>query len=137
MRLIKPQQRSVSWLLLLAGIMISMLISPVYSQSRTHDLGDFKYLVDADDAISTSGDDAGNAWPQDHYRYWMIHFYNTMFMVGSWTDETGGAHSKETIVDPISFNNGEGYGVFEYRKHEPPEVWVTAQGKLQTVIKTI
>ena len=61
----------------------------------------------------------------------MIHFYNTMFLVGSWTDETGETHSTETVVDPISFNNGEGYGVFEYRRHEPPEVWVTAQGQLQ------
>ena len=128
---IKPQRWPVLLVLLLAGVMLAAFSTPAFSQSKVHNLGKFKYQVDANDAISTSGDDAGNAWPQDYYRYWEIHFYNTMFMVGSWTDADGNVHSKDEILDPQSFINGEGYGISDYRRYEPPQVWVYAQGKLQ------
>jgi hypothetical protein len=131
MKLIKPQQWSAFNILVLAGLLILLFTMPALSQSRTHSLGDFKYQVDDNDAISTSGDNAGNAWPQDHYRYWQIHFYNTLFLVGSWVDEQGGVHSKDVIMDPISYNNEPPYGIFEYRKHEPAEVWVYVEGNLQ------
>jgi hypothetical protein len=128
---IKPQRWPVFLVLLLAGVMVTAFSTAAFSQSKVHNLGKFKYQVDANDAISTSGDDAGNAWPQDYYRYWEIHFYNTMFLVGSWTDADGGVHSKDEILDPQSFINGEGYGITDYRRNEPPQVWVYAQGKLQ------
>jgi len=131
MKLIKPQQWSVFGILVIACLLVTLSAMPVLSQTRTHNLGDFSYQVYADDNFSTSGDDAGAHWPQDQFRYWQIHFYNHSFLIGSWIDELGEVHTKNRFGWINSFNNAEGYGIFEYKRHEPPVVWVTSEGKLQ------
>jgi hypothetical protein len=118
--------------MLLFTLLIVFGTTPAFSQSRTHNLGDLDFQIyDYDDLNTNDTDGLGiGTWPQGIFRYQTIAFYNTPFFVGSWTAEDG-VHTNETIGWPFSFNNAEGYGIFEYKKHEPPEVWVFSEGKIQ------
>lgn len=105
---------------------------PLRAQSRTHNLGDYRLRIDAgDDEINTNEDDPTGEWPQDHFRYSTIVFYNSGHAVGRWIDSTGTEHSKEDFLWPVSYNQTEPYGIREYRKFEPPEVWVYSNGQMQ------
>ena len=99
------------------------------AQSRTHDLGDFKLRIDADDYLNTNDVDPTGEWPQDYFRYSNIVFYHTGHAIGSWIDSAGVEHSKEATLWPVSYNETEPYGIKEYRKYEPPLVWVYSEGK--------
>jgi hypothetical protein len=103
----------------------------IFTQTRTHNLGDYKYRVEADDYINTNDVDPTGEWPQDHFRYATIVFYNSGFTVGKWIDETGAEHSKEEFFDPVSYNESEPYGIREFRRYEPPLVYVYSEGQLQ------
>jgi hypothetical protein len=106
--------------------------APAEAQSRTHNLGDFMLRIDANDQLNTNDDDPTGEWPQDYFRYGTIVFYNSGHTIGRWVDSTGTEHLKESFIEgPVSYNQTEPYGIKEYRKHEPPEVWVYANGALQ------
>lgn len=127
---VKPQillQWSVLKLIVVALIFFQVVL---VAQTRTHILGDYKLRIDANDALNTNDDDPTGEWPQDQYRSATVVWYNSGFTVGSWKDSAGVVHSKELFLYPVSFNE-EPYGIFEYRKYSPPEVWVYSDGVLQ------
>ena len=104
----------------------------ILAQTRTHDMGDFKLRMEARDAINTNDVDPTGEWPQDYFRYANIVFYNSGLAVGTWVDLQGTTHSKEQWLEgPVEYNQTEPYGIKEYRRHQPPEVWVFSEGKLQ------
>ncbi len=117
------------------GLFLVLIILPpitAQAQSRTHNLGDFMLRIDADDMLNTNDADPTGEWPQDYFRYATITFYNSGNAVGRWIDSTGTAHLKESVLEgPVSYNETEPYGIKEYRKYEPPEVWVYSEGQLQ------
>jgi len=115
---------------LLVSIFLFCVI-PVNAQSRTHMLGDYKLRIDAVDKINTNEDIYSGEWPQDYFRYATIMFYYNGHAVGEWVDSASTVHSKEDFLWPVTFNQSEEYGVKEYRKYEPPEVWVYSEGQLQ------
>ncbi len=124
-------QQEMQWSMLkIVVIGLTFFLSVLVSQTRTHDLGDFKLRIDSDDYLNTNEVDPTGEWPQDQYRSSTIVFYNSGFTVGNWIDSTGVDHSKETFLNPVSFNDEEPYGIFEYRKNEPPKVWVYTEGQL-------
>jgi hypothetical protein len=104
--------------------------TPGFAQSRTHNLGDFKLRIDANDELNTNDSDPTGEWPQDHFRYGTIVFYNSGHAVGQWVDSTGTMHTKEDFLYPVSYNQTEPYGIQEYRRIEPPEVWVYTNGEM-------
>ena len=122
-----PQALGLAFLLLIvAGS------QKLFAQTRTHDMGDFKLRMEARDAINTNDVDPTGEWPQDYFRYANIVFYNSGVAVGTWTDSLGETHSKELWLEgPVSYNAEEPYGIKEYRRHQPPEVWVFSEGQLQ------
>ena len=128
MKLFKPQvyiALSVICLLMMLPVGLS------FAQSRTHNLGDYKLRIDADDQLNTNDVDPTGEWPQDHFRYATIVFYNSGHVIGKWIDSTGVEHLKEDNIYPVSYNQTEPYGIKEYRRNEPPEVWVYANGEMQ------
>lgn len=131
MKLLKPHRWRAS-LILLAIILFALASAgPLTAQSRTHNLGDFKLRVEAGETINTNDVEPTGEWPQDHFRYANIVFRNTGFAILNWVDENSTSHSKEDFLFPVSYNNTEPYGIKEVRRAEPPEVWVTAEGKTQ------
>ncbi|MEJ2635608.1 MAG: hypothetical protein P8184_09980 [Calditrichia bacterium] len=105
----------------------------LFAQSRTHDLGDFKMRIEADETINTNEVDPTGEWPQDQFRYANIVFHNNGVAVGTWIDSTGTIHNKEQFFEyPVSYNQTEPYGIKEVRRYKPPEVWVYSEGKLQS-----
>lgn len=117
--------------IILCLLVIFMFLGEVslFAQSRTHDLGDYMLRIDANDQLNTNDDDPTGEWPQDYYRYGTIVFYNSGHVIGSWIDSAGVKHAKETTLYPVSYNETEPYGIKEYRKYEPPLVWVYSEGK--------
>ncbi len=116
----------MSLLLVMFGLMT------LFAQTRTHNLGDFKLRMEANETINTNEVDPTGEWPQDQFRYGNIVFHNNGVAVGTWVDSTGVTHSKEQFFEyPVSYNQTEPYGIKEYRRFEPPEVWVTAEGQTQ------
>ncbi len=103
----------------------------VFAQSRTHNLGDYKLRIDAGDGLNTNDDDPTGEWPQDHFRYGTIVFYNSGHTIGQWVDSTGTVHTKEDFLDPKKYNQTDPYGIQEYRRVESPEVWVYSNGAMQ------
>jgi hypothetical protein len=122
--------RLSKWLIILISLTLC-LIPFLYAQTRTHDVGDFKLRIESNDVINTNDVDPTGEWPQDHYRYANIVFYNSGIMVGKWVDSTGVEHNKEEFFYPVSYNDTDPYGIKEYRRSEPPEVWVFAEGQMQ------
>ena len=120
--------------LILTGLSIfiaALLLDwPLYAQTRTHNLGDFKLRIEAEDIINTNDVDPTGEWPQDYYHYANIVFYNSAIVVGRWVDSTGTEHLKQDSWWPVSYNQTEPYGIKEYRRSEPPEVWVYSEGQL-------
>ena len=115
---------------LISFLLILMINSLLLAQTRTHDLGDFKYRVEASDYINTNEVDPTGEWPQDYYRYANIVFFHSGFAVGRWVDADGVEHTKEETFWPASYNQTEPYGIKEYRKFEPPTVYVYTEGSL-------
>jgi len=131
MKLLRPQ---CYFGFIVAGVIafhLALLSATSNAQTRTHNLGDYKLRIEANDQLNTNDVDPTGEWPQDHFRYGTIVFYNSGHTVGKWVDSTGVDHIKETFLSPVSFNETEPYGIKEYRRHEPPEVWVYANGVLQ------
>lgn len=107
------------------------------AQSRTHNLGDLKMRIEASDNINTNDVEPTGEWPQDQFRYGHVVFQNNGHIVGSWVDENGSAHSKESFLSgPVAYNASAPYGIREVRRHEPPEVLVYANGELQVSSRT-
>ena len=130
------QFRHKKWLPFGFGLIFLLLIingsRTLFAQTRTHDMGDFKLRMEARDAINTNEVDPTGEWPQDYFRYANIVFYNSGLAVGTWVDLQGTTHSKEQWLEgPVEYNQTEPYGIKEYRRHQPPEVWVFSEGKLQ------
>ena len=130
------QCRIKKWLPIISGFVFLSLIMlgsrTLFAQSRTHDMGDFKMRIDAGDAINTNDSDPTGEWPQGYFRYSNIVFYYSGLSVGAWADSLGQVHSKEQFIEgPVSYNRTEPYGIKEYRRHQPPEVWVFSKGQLQ------
>ncbi|UCH09300.1 MAG: fibronectin type III domain-containing protein [Fidelibacterota bacterium] len=98
--------------------------------TKVHNLGDYQLRIYSDDFLNTNDTRAvgTGVWPQDHYRYSTVVFYNSGFTVGSWVDENGDEHSKEVFLYPLSFNQEEPYGIREVRRAEPPLVEVYTEG---------
>jgi hypothetical protein len=128
MKLFKPQLYIA---ISVIGLLLMFQVSSSLAQSRTHNLGDYKLRIDAVDYINTNEVDPTGEWPQDHFRYATIVFYNSGHAIGKWIDSTGVEHVKEDNLYPVSYNQTEPYGIKEYRRHEPPEVWVYANGEMQ------
>jgi len=112
-------------------LLLAFSVSVSFAQSRTHNLGDYKLRIDAVDYINTNEVDPTGEWPQDHFRYATIVFYNSGHTIGKWIDSTGVEHVKEDNLNPVTYNQTAPYGIREYRRHEPPEVWVYANGVTQ------
>ncbi|MCF7805466.1 MAG: hypothetical protein K9N46_08870 [Candidatus Marinimicrobia bacterium] len=124
------------WLPIVSGfvfLLLSMMGSrTLFAQARTHDMGDFKLRMEARDAINTNSVDPTGEWPQDYFRYGNIVFYYSGVTVGTWVDSLGEVHSKEQFLEgPVSYNRADPYGIKEYRRHLPPEVWVYSKGQMQ------
>ncbi len=128
MKLFKPQLYIA---ISVIGLLLMFQVSSSLAQSRTHNLGDYKLRIDAVDYINTNEVDPTGEWPQDHFRYATIVFYNSGHAIGKWIDSTGVEHVKEDNLYPVSYNQTEPYGIKEYRRHKPPEVWVYANGEMQ------
>lgn len=128
MKLFKPQLYIA---ISVIGLLLMFQVSSSLAQSRTHNLGDYKLRIDAVDYINTNEVDPTGEWPQDHFRYATIVFYNSGHAIGKWIDSTGVEHVKEDNLYPVSYNQSEPYGIKEYRRYEPPEVWVYANGEMQ------
>ena len=111
-------------------LLIFSFHSQVFSQNRFHDLGDYRLRIEANEEINTNDVEPTGTWPQDQYRYATIVFYNSGITVGSWKDAQGVVHSKEEYFNPVSYNQTDPYGIKEYRKFEPPEVYVYTKGQL-------
>jgi hypothetical protein len=131
MRPWKIQHRTALFATGLLALVFLFWAVPCRAQSRTHDLGDYKLRIDANDELNTNDSDPTGEWPQDHFRYATIVFYNSGHVVGKWIDSTGVEHSKEDFLYPVSYNQSEPYGIEEFRRYEPPEVWVYSEGSLQ------
>lgn len=116
--------------LLVFSVMFVFLNNQVFAQSRTHAVGDFSLRIEAGETINTNDVQPTGAWPQDHFRYDNIVFHNGGFTVGSWIDENSTVHNKEEFFDPVSYNQEEPYGIEEYRRFEPPLVYVFTEGRL-------
>lgn len=117
--------------LILSLVVICMFLEKTFlkAQSRSHDLGEYSLRIDADDHLNTNDVDPTGEWPQDYFRYSTIVFYSSGYAIGKWIDSTGAEHVKEsTLEGPVSYNETEPYGIKEYRKYEPPEVWVFSEG---------
>jgi hypothetical protein len=127
--------QSARWLSsrLLVPIVCLLLFAWVsgFGQTRTHDLGDFKLRIQANETINSNSVQPTGEWPQDHFRYGQIVWHNKGFVVGKWVDSTGTEHVKEEFFDPVSYNRTAPYGITEFRRHQPPEVWVYADGQMQ------
>ncbi|GAB4362877.1 MAG: hypothetical protein Kow0042_00260 [Calditrichia bacterium] len=111
-------------------VFILLLFQMSWAQTRTHDLGDFKLRIEADDYINTNEVEPTGEWPQDHFRYGTIVFHNNGYAVGKWVDADGVEHTKEEFFYPVSYNQTEPYGIKEYRRFEPPQVYVFSEGQL-------
>lgn len=118
---------SLGWLAFLYLLLIN---TSLFAQTRTHDLGDFKLRIEANDVINTNDVAPTGEWPQDHFRYANIVFYNTGAAIGRWVDDQGVEHVKEESFWPVSYNDTEPYGIKEYRRHAPPVVYVFSEGQL-------
>ena len=101
-----------------------------YTQTRTHSLGDYKYRVESNDYINTNEVEATGEWPQGVFRYATIVFYNSGFAVGNWIDAAGGNNDRWSALDAVSYNEAEPYGIKEYRRFDPPKVYVYSEGQL-------
>jgi hypothetical protein len=109
---------------------VVLLQWPLYAQTRTHNLGDFKLRIEANETINTNEVEPTGEWPQDYFRYANIVFYNSGIVIGKWIDSTGTEHIKQDTWWPVSYNQTEPYGIKEFRRSEPPEVWVFSEGQL-------
>ena len=62
------QNRHKKWFSLASGIVLLLLImmgsGKLIAQTRTHDMGDFKLRMEANDAINTNDVDPTGEWPQ-------------------------------------------------------------------------
>src|SRR4030042_203792 len=85
---------SLRWVVLFCLLIFSGL---AVGQTRTHDVGDYKYRVEANDYINTNEVDPTGEWPQDHFRYGTIVFYHCGCTVGKWIDAQGVEHTKENF----------------------------------------
>jgi hypothetical protein len=117
---------SLRWVMLFCLLVFTGL---ALGQTRTHNLGDYKYRVEANDYINTNEVDPTGEWPQDHFRYGTIVFYHCGCTVGKWIDAQGVEHTKESFFYP-GFNEEEPYGIKEYRRFAPPKVYVFSEGQL-------
>ena len=82
MKLYKPHIAVGMCVVCLAALLCFQ--TAVLAQSRTHNLGDYKLRIDAGDELNTNDSDPTGEWPQDHYRYGTIVFYNSGHAVGQW-----------------------------------------------------
>ncbi|MBN2413255.1 hypothetical protein JXQ31_16365 [candidate division KSB1 bacterium] len=131
MKLLRPQFYYSFIIMCVFTILLGLIATTSYSQTRTHKLGDYKLRIEADDELNTNEVDPTGEWPQDQFRYGTIVFYSTGHTIGKWVDSTGAEHTKETFLSPNSYDKTEPYGIKEYRRSEPPEVWVYANGAMQ------
>jgi len=129
MKFIKSKNSFAFFAVYLFTLVFFFRVAPGSAQSRTHNLGDFKLRIDADDYLDTNEKEATGEWPQGYFRYGTIVFYNLGFTVGEWIDSTGTKHSKEVQFWPVTYNQTEPYGIKEYRRYKPPEVWVYTNGQ--------
>ncbi|MCD6117472.1 hypothetical protein J7K93_10690 [bacterium] len=131
MKFIKSKKCTAFIAVYLLAVAFLFWAAPVSAQSRTHNLGDYKLRIDASDEVNTNDVDPTGVWPQGYFRYATVVFYNGGHVVGEWIDSTGTKHSKENFISPVSYIQTAPYGIKEYRKYEPPEVWVYSEGKPQ------
>lgn len=131
MKLLKPRKWQNLATLSAIFIFIILTAGPGVAQTRTHNVGELKVRVEAGETINTNDVEPTGEWPQDHFRYANITFRNVGFTILNWVDAEGTTHSKESFLYPVSYNQEAPYGIQEYRRNEPPEVWVTADGKKQ------
>ena len=131
MKLIKPKERQSAAIITILFLLLIAFAGSLYAQSRTHDLGDFKLRVDAFEFLDTNQDPPTGAWPQDVYRYDNIVFYTSGFSILKFIDDQNQENNKYTAMYVVDYNQTEPYGIKEYRRYEPPEVWVYSEGSLQ------
>jgi hypothetical protein len=131
-RFFKPRTKVFCfWSVCLLCFFFGLQVTGLQAQTRTHNLGDFKFRVEASDNINTNEVEPTGEWPQDHFRYANVVFQNVGFVVGTWLDSIGTVHSKESFLFGAGYNAEEPYGIKEFRRSEPPEVLVFANGETQ------
>lgn len=133
MQLAKPQIHFFIGVGVLIAFLGMFMLEPALGQggpTKVHNLGDYQLRIYSDDYLNTNDTEAigTGEWPQDHFRYSTIVFYNSGFTVGKWIDENDAEHSKEVFLHPVSFNQEKPYGVKEVRRSEPPLVEVYSEG---------
>jgi len=121
------------WSVLLLWIILFMA-SSLFSQSRTHTLGDFKmnvpiaYLGGNVHSEHVGGSESGQ-WPQDYYNYSTIPFSYLMIGCGTYLDQDSVEISKIATGWPGEVGSSLPATITEYRKYAPPDVWVYVNGK--------
>ncbi|MCB0271257.1 MAG: hypothetical protein KDH95_24075, partial [Calditrichaeota bacterium] len=75
--------------LLISCIILILSASVAVGQTRTHNLGDYKYRVEAGETINTNDVEPTGEWPQDQFRYGTVVFRNSGFAILNWVDENG------------------------------------------------
>lgn len=132
MRLISPRKAKICSIICAAIFLLAFKIPTAHAQFKTHDLGTFKYEHQSGEGLDYTGNEtATGQWPQDVFRYGNFTMNEFQRHVGSWVDDTGTPQSK-TTHGGASLSGQDEFTITEYRRNEPPEVLVFADGTLQT-----
>jgi len=128
-------KRGYMWVLLI-GILLTTAAGEIFAQRRTHNMGDYLYMMDIQDMLNLSSQpefSPTGTWPQDYYKHATVVFYWTGQAVGKYVDTLGVEHRSYVNVWPSNsgYRQPPDYGMKEYRRVEPPHVFVVVDGELR------
>ncbi len=120
------------WIIVLFILPVLLFAQQKNTGSRRHDLGKLKWRVDTQLGLDTSGDPKPiSTWPQGVYDSENIQFWWFIVMPEFFFDSTGATFEKQRFVAPrlgdYLASRGEPWGIYEYRRYEPPEVMVNSK----------
>lgn len=130
-RLISPREAKMYSIICSVLFLLAFNVQIAQAQFKTHNLGSFKFDHQSGEGLDYTGE--GNAtgqWPQDVFRSGNFTMNEFQRHVGSWVDDTGTPQTK-TTHGGASFSGEAPFIITEYRKYEPPEVLVFADGTTQ------
>jgi hypothetical protein len=123
-----------SLMIALLFILVSQ-VTTMYGQRRTHNMGDFSYYIDMYDVVNMSNQpffsETGH-WPQDYYRHGHVVYNIHGLSIREWIDDRDQVRNNwtETWHWERAYWDAPEYGMKEYRRQEPPRVFVEVDGEL-------